>query len=292
MDQPSAPVAPGAPAPSPVPASPGDDPPEWMANLRRMLSQPFVGFAPWVALSLVSGPDRLVLAAAVSGGLAVILFAAGAVARLRPKVLDLCAIAFFGGLTVVAATAGAGTIRWLETWAQELANLAIAVVALASLAVRRPFTIQYAKETTEPELWSTPIFLRINDAITAVWAGALVLIAAVGAVGDGVLHQPDNTWTNWVLPIALVILAVKFTDWYPDYATETAFPPDDGRAPTHRPADLLKPLIAYLVPVGILIMIVAGQLWWIGLGVMGAGIAIMRVLGMDPSDPSGEQPAT
>lgn len=252
------------------------DPPN---KLRRLLDQPFVGFAPWVLLSVVEGPHRLVLAAALACGLAVATTAIGAAVSVRPKLLDLTAIVFFGALIAWAAVAGAGTSRWLGDWAGEMSNVAIAVIAGSSLAVRRPFTLQYARETTAREYWTSALFLRINYVITAVWATVFGLIAVVGYIGDGPLHQPDNIWTNWLIQIALIVFAVKFTAWYPDYASADAKPPADakgGRREHH--ADLLRPLGAYLVPVGIVVMIVAGSEWWAGAILVILGIVITRRL--------------
>ncbi len=45
--------------------------------------------------------------------------------------------------------------------------------------IGRPFTLQYAKESVAPELWSSPEFKRKNDLISMVWAGAfLVMVLA------------------------------------------------------------------------------------------------------------------
>jgi hypothetical protein len=52
--------------------------------------------------------------------------------------------------------------------------------------------------------------------------GVFAVIAAVGFIGDGPLAQPDYIWTNWIVQIALLILALRFTDWYPDVAVAPA----------------------------------------------------------------------
>jgi hypothetical protein len=169
--------------------------------------------------------------------------------------------------------------RWLGVWAGELSNVAIAVIAAVSLAVRSPFTLQYARESTEALYWDSPLFLRINDVITAVWAATFVLIAVVGYIGDGPLHQPDSVWTNWIIQIALVVLAIKFTNWYPDFATaEAGRPASSCQGRPRYPAELLRPLAAYLVPVGVVVMVVAGSGWWVGAALMVFGIVASRKL--------------
>jgi hypothetical protein len=245
--------------------------------LVKVLDQPVMGFAPWILVSVVEGPGRVSLAGALGAALALLICVAGAAVGIRPKLLDVVAIVFFAALAVGAALASAGTQRWLGLWSAELCNVVIAAIAGLSLAVRRPFTLQYARETTEREYWNSPLFLRINYVITAVWSAAFLLIAIVGYIGDGPLHQPSNIWTAWIIQIALIVLAIKFTGWYPDHAT--AEPAPHGGQRRARPvSDLLRPLAVYLVPVGILVAIVGGKLWWAGAILIVAGIVATRHL--------------
>jgi hypothetical protein len=259
------------------------------ATLRKVLNQPVMGFAPWILVSVVEGPGRVSLAGALGAALALLICAAGAAVGIRPKLLDLAAIVFFAALALVAALASTGAQRWLGLWSAELCNVIIAAIAGLSLAVRRPFTLQYARETTEREYWHSPLFLRINYVITAVWSAAFLLIAIVGYIGDGPLHQPNNIWTAWIIQIALIVMAIKFTGWYPDHATAepaTGTGPATSTGPAHAAAphrarplsDLFRPLAAYLVPVGILVAIVDSRLWWAGVIVIVAGILITRHL--------------
>jgi magnesium-transporting ATPase (P-type) len=281
------------------------------ATLRKVLDQPVMGFAPWILVSVIEGPGRVALAGALGGALAVLICVAGAVAGVRPKLLDVAAIIFFAALAAVAALASPGAQHWLGLWSAELCNVIIAVIAGLSLAVGKPFTLQYAREQTERKYWNSALFLRINYVITAVWSAAFLLIAIVGYIGDGPLHQPDNIWTAWIIQIALIVLAIKFTGWYPDHATAepgapgaagAAAAPHAGPAPHagtaahagtapgtgpahaagrhHAPplSDLLRPLAAYLIPVGILVAIVGGRLWWAGVIVIVAGVVVTRRL--------------
>jgi magnesium-transporting ATPase (P-type) len=256
--------------------------------VHTVLDQPVTGFAPWILLAVVDSPHRVVLAAGLAGGLGAVLCAAGALTGKRPKLLDITAIIFFGALAVSAALVSAGTRHWLGVWSEELSDVAIAAVALVSLALRRPFTLQYARETTDRAYWNTPLFMRINYVITSVWAVVLLLTAVIGYIGDGPLHQPDNLWTNWIIPVGLIVVAVKFTGWYPDHATATisagADPDSGGRHETgaaaieRRVGHLVKPLAVYLIPVGILVLIIGGRYWWIGVALIVVGIVTFRVL--------------
>lgn len=114
--------------------------------------------------------------------------------------------------------------------------------------------------------------------ISSVWAIAFLLTAVVGYIGDGPLHQPNNIWTNWIIQIALVILAIKFTGWYPDHATAEQEADDDTARPKPSRLMLRRPLAAYLVPAGIVVMIVSGSSWWIGAALIVLGIVVSRWL--------------
>jgi hypothetical protein len=260
---------------------------EHKATLRALVDQPSVGFAPWILLSVLDGAGRVVLASALACTLAVVICAAGAISDSSPKLLDLTAIVFFAALTVVAAVTGHAASHWLGVWSAELSNAVIAVIAALSIALRAPFTLQYAREMTDREHWDTALFLRINYVITAVWAVVFLLIAIVGYIGDGPLHQPENIWTDWIIQIALVILAIRFTRSYPDHATaevESSTEAAPGRARHAR--ELLRPLAAYLVPVGILVMIFGGSGWWIGAALLVLGILATRALRRAANDAS------
>jgi len=241
-------------------------------KLRALLSSPMVGFAPWIAMAVVEGPGRVVLAACLAGALAVTMTAGGAAAGLRPKLLDITAIGYFAALAVAAAVAEPGTSQWLGTWSGELSSVMIAVIVGLSLAARRPFTLAYARESTPQEYWHTPQFLRVNYVITAAWAVVFLIDALVGYIGDGPLHQPDNAWLSWVIPVALVVLAVKFTAWYPDHATAGSSAATDGSRRHTSLASLLLPVAGWLIPAGILVMVIAGSFWWTGLILLLAGI--------------------
>ena len=56
------------------------------------------------------------------------------------------------------------------------------LIVLISIALRQPFTLQYAQERVAPEMWSEPGFLRTNYVITAAWAAALALLIVADLV--------------------------------------------------------------------------------------------------------------
>lgn len=180
---------------------------------------PLAGLAPWILMAVVAGPGRFEEAASAALGLTLLTLWVGRRRGVPVHALEAFGVAFFAVLAIVGLIAPPDTIRWLELWAGELSNVALAVFAVATLLIRRPFTLAYAKDTAPQEYWDSPVFLRINYVISAVWAGAFLASAAAGAYSDAVLGDNDNFWFSWIVPLGAIIFAGAFTDYYPDRAT-------------------------------------------------------------------------
>ena len=96
------------------------------------------------------------------------------------------------------------------------------LIVVVSMAVGQPFTIQYAREQVEPELWDTPEFIRVNYVITAVWALAFAIMTLAEFA---ILYIPGMPQRAGVIVIILALVgAIKFTGWYPDRAGAAAKP--------------------------------------------------------------------
>lgn len=62
-----------------------------------------------------------------------------------------------------------------------IASAGMLLIALASLARRQPFTLDYARDEMPEEHWDTPAFLRANYVLTTVWALAFAAMTAADA---------------------------------------------------------------------------------------------------------------
>jgi hypothetical protein len=250
--------------------------------LHRILNNPVMGFAPWIIFSVIEGPGRFAAAAGAAFGAALLILVVGAVVGMGAKLLDLAAIAFFAVLLSLGLVVGHDAHVWLERWSGEISNVMIVLVAVGSILVHRPFTLQYARETTERDHWDSPLFVHINYVLTWVWVGSFFVTAAVGWYGDGPLHEPDNIWTNWIVSIAVLIFAIRFTEWYPARARSGALR-TAGVADTTDPgsitvAALFLPLAAYLVPIGIVFLVFNTAPWWIAVSLIVIGGAVSQHL--------------
>lgn len=198
------------------------------------LKSPFAGIAPWALLSILSAPGRFEIAAASALGFSVLVMVVGLARGIKVHSLEIFGAVFFAAMTIAGLLAADNVIRFLEVWAGELTNISLAGFAWFTLLIRQPFTMAYAKDTTPREHWDSPLFKRINNVITAVWASTFTFAGAVGFVGDYVYHDPSNFWTGWILQLAAIFFAVSFTEFYPDYAQakfEAKFEGAHGEAP-------------------------------------------------------------
>lgn len=262
----------------------------WLAD------SPLAGLSPWIVYSLVSGPSRLEASALAALAIAVAFFLIGRLRGKSVKLLELFDMVFFAGTAIFVFVASDSTHHWLELWSGEVANVALVVFALGSIAVRQPFTLQYAKESAPKEMWTNPVFLHVNYVLTWVWAVAFIIGAASGFYGDAVLENSNNMWTGWVIQTAALIVAAQFTAWYPRYARAQAqmragHAPDE---PVPSIYSLLSGLTAWVTITGILALSFDAAPTWVGVAFIVLGVGSNRFLSrMDPdAADEGVQPAT
>lgn len=239
--------------------------------IEGFLRSPFSGIAPWIVMAIMSGPGRFGQAAAAALALTLIVMWAGSRRGIKVHSLEVFGAVVFAAFVALGIFGSTTLVNWLELWAGEITNGLLAAYALATLAIRRPFTIAYARDTVDPEHWNSPLFIRVNYILSAVWAGAFVINTAVGTFGDAVLHDGDNFWTGWIVQLAVTLLAVALTEFYPDYARakflaatdeSDATPPSFGK--------LLDWLPGFVIGIGI-----AG--WVSGAFAAGVGIALIVI---------------
>lgn len=242
------------------------------------LQSPLSGLAPWIAMSLIVGPGRFEEAASIALGISVLALLLNHRRGGRLKMMELFDVTYFTIIAAIGLFAGAGLIAWMELWSGEMTNIALVVFAVGSILLRNPFTIEYAKEQTPPEVWTNPIFLKINYKITLAWALSFLVSTLAGLYGIIVLHTSDNFWTGWILQIGAMLFAVGFTEWYPDVA------PNKAALAAGQPSDPPLPLIdlfnwipAYVGVVGAALMITDSGPTWLGItlivvGVVGYGV--------------------
>jgi hypothetical protein len=185
----------------------------------------FFSLIPWVLFTLIAGRlgSNLVSWAAVVACLAVIVIVIRSQSErtakgTRPslKIIDVSGIVTFAVIAVLAFTGSDSLRDHLADYGRGGCAVVLALVMFASLLVM-PFTEQYARESTPPEVWNTPVFRAVNRRISTVF-GLVVLAMAASHIYSGYLEahhelsRRENLVLNWVIPIVLILLALKFVD--------------------------------------------------------------------------------
>src|ERR1700675_1624627 len=96
-------------------------------------------------------------------------------------------------------------------------------ISLASLVIRQPFTLQYAREAVDAETAQLPGFMRANYIITWAWTGAFLLMMIANVLMIYVPGLP--LWSGVAIAFAARNSAVYFTKWYPRYRRAKIGPP-------------------------------------------------------------------
>ena len=185
--------------------------------MERLSQSPVATFIPWIIFWVVADSRSTWEYGALGALLASLLLLGPDLRKRRVKMLDAATVIFFAAMTIAGIIASPQDGEWLDRWANTISSGALGVLVLATLPFR-PFTEDYAREQTPPEIWNTPEFHRTNQVITLVWGGVFVGTAILGAIAAS--SSPSSDWTNWILPIALIIGGFKFTERYPQVVRE------------------------------------------------------------------------
>jgi hypothetical protein len=176
-----------------------------------------LAFAPFIVFAVV---DRIATPSAglIAGALvsAALLLRDIVTPGHAPKILEVGTFLLFGGLALYAIFGGA---LLSVIGVRLLVDSGLLLIVLGSMAVRQPFTLQYAREQVLAELWDSPSFIRTNYIITGVWALAFaVMVMAELAL----LYVPDLPPRAGIIAIVIALVgAVKFTSWYPERVRAT-----------------------------------------------------------------------
>jgi hypothetical protein len=171
-----------------------------------------LAFAPFIVFAIIDrliGPtEGLVAGTAVSAAL---LLRDWLSPNRAPKVLEIGTVILFGGLALYALLGGpTSSVFGIRLWV----DAGLLLIVLVSLAARKPFTLQYAREKVAKELWDSPQFVRVNYVITWVWALAFAVMAIADILLVYVPGLPPRI--GIIATILALVGAIKFTAWYPE----------------------------------------------------------------------------
>jgi hypothetical protein len=163
-------------------------------------------FAPWIVYAAIPSANwNWGALAALLVSLLVVAQQTSAGRTLDAQIIEIGSAVFFAAITVLAF---ADPHTALHPYAPALSSTALAVIAGASLAAGRPFTLGIAKQTTPREFWDQPLFIRTNVIITAVWTASFV----IGAITLAAVAHDSTVRT--VVQIAAFVAPATFTIHY------------------------------------------------------------------------------
>jgi len=170
-----------------------------------------LAFAPFIAFALtatfIGSAQGLVCGALVAAGL---LLRDRLIKGKAVKVLEVGTLMLFGTLAFFVLL---GDSRWSVIGVRLRVDAGLLVIALASIVIRRPFTLQYAREQTPQEVWENPLFVRANYIITLAWTFAFAVMVGADVL---MLYRPDvPAYIGIVATIVAIVAAIRFTAWYP-----------------------------------------------------------------------------
>jgi hypothetical protein len=174
-----------------------------------------LAFAPFIAFAAVDRLSRPIAGLAAGAIVSIGLLARDWLTPGRsPKTLEIGTTFLFTGLTLYAAL-GPGA-DWSVIGVRLCVDGGLLLIVLISMAIGRPFTLEYARERVSSEYWNNPEFRRVNYVITAIWAAAFAVMVIAEAA---LLYVPDLSPRIGIIVIVLALIgAVKFTGWYPERA--------------------------------------------------------------------------
>ncbi len=170
-----------------------------------------LSFAPYFVFGFIVEAVPVALACLLAAIVGLVIALSDYLLRGRSiKLLDGGTITIF---VIVALIAALLKPALQPSWVWVATNAGLLAISLVSLAIRRPFTLQYAREQVAAELWTSPVFLAVNDRITAVWAVAFAVMLFFQLAIIALPAVP--AWADIVGSILPAILALVFTVWYP-----------------------------------------------------------------------------
>jgi len=188
-----------------------------------------LGFVPVIAFTLLMN---------VSQDLAIwTAFAAAFAVAIRDflrekllRFLDAGATVLFGLLAFYAGFLQPGLSVEMTRLIVDAGFLALALV---SMVLRNPLTLDYAREQAPRELWRSRRFLLTNYGLTAFWALAFGFMSAADVVAN--FHKDLPPSFEAAISLVVLLVATGLTARYPAHLRRREARTDGGRKPPSLP---------------------------------------------------------
>lgn len=177
--------------------------------------QVFIGFIPWIIYWSFSGPGLWTVA--ILGGLvaAMGLVSFRTIRKRDVKTMEVVTLGYFAVHAILTLAFGS---PFLKIYGPIANSLVLALMTFGTLAMKNPFTYQYAKEDWDKSYWTDPAFIKINEIITGVWGGIFIFNTLLGALAVFVFPAQALIFAV-ILPNIGVVAGIIFSSRFPSYAS-------------------------------------------------------------------------
>jgi hypothetical protein len=172
----------------------------------------FLILAPYAAFALLMLVTSAAMSLFTSAAICLAVIAFDVVRGRSIKILGAGSVMVFASVGAYLTLVEPG----MSSSAVKLAvDIGIFLITLTSILIRRPFTLQYAREAVDAATAQLPAFIRANYIITWAWTGSMLLMM-IGNVA--MIYVPGlPLWSSLLVAFAARNSAVYFTKWYPEY---------------------------------------------------------------------------
>ena len=186
----------------------------------------FLILAPYGAFTTLMLVTSAAVSLFASAAICLMVIAYDAFRGRSIKMLGSGSVIVFAGLGAYIALIDSS---WSSSAVKLTVDAGVLAISLVSLAIRQPFTLQYAREMADTETARLSGFMRANYIITWAWTGAFLLMMIANILMIYVPGLP--LWSGIVIAFAARNSAVYFTKWYPQHRrAKYAAPPANAGA--------------------------------------------------------------
>lgn len=187
----------------------------------------FLALAPFTVFSLLLLLTTATTSASAAAAVAVLAIVYDVVRGNTIKIFAAGTAVMFGAMGAYFSLTGN---EWSSLGVRIAVDLGVIIIALFSLAVRIPFTLQYARENVDAETRALPAFVTANYVMTWVWAAAAALMLVANVT---MIYLPSAPlWLGLAIVFGLRNAALWFTNRYPDHLRHV----QDTRSSAQTPA--------------------------------------------------------
>ncbi len=182
----------------------------------KQLISILLGFLPWIAFGVISGPSLWRLNAGIIVALALVPIM-GYKQLAKGFILTWGSLLFFGVILVMVVLL---KNLWVIDHLGILANGALAAIAWLSIFMGKPFVLQYARETAPPERQASPVFYSTCRTLSVVWG--LIFLMGTGMSAGKTYGWWAGGLGYQAVSLGLLGLGLWLNHWYPLYVRSRA----------------------------------------------------------------------